>query len=259
MKSQKPTSLAKTSWEKVNTWYDGAVGQDGHYYHKNVILPKLLKSWNLEKKEGAVLDLACGQGVLARHLPENISYVGVDASSSLIQAAKQYDLNKNHQYLVGDITKPLKIEKNSFTHAIILLALQNLESPAFAIRNAAEALKKGGLLTLVINHPYFRIPRQTSWGIDEARKIQYRRLDCYMTTLKIPIQTHPGKPKSIAGTFSYHWPLHEMTGWLSKNGLFIENIEEWCSDKKSTGSKAKMEDRARDEFPLFMMIQARKL
>jgi hypothetical protein len=38
----------------------------------------------------------------------------------------------------------------------------------------------------------------------------------------------------------------------------IEKIEEWVSDKKSTGPMAKMEDRARDEIPMFMAILATK-
>ena len=45
---------------------------------------------------------------------------------------------------------------------------------------------------------------------------------------------------------------------LFDNGFCIENIEEWISDKKSTGSKAYIEDKARKEFPLFMTIVARK-
>jgi ubiquinone/menaquinone biosynthesis C-methylase UbiE len=254
-----PMKSSKTSWEKVNAWYDQTVGEEGHYFHRNIIFPNLLKAWDFSVESPTFLDLACGQGVLARQLPKHIPYVGIDISPSLIQSAKQYDKNKLHEYLVADITKPLKVKKNFFSHAAIILALQNLESPSLAIQNAAQALKEGGELTLVINHPYFRIPRQSSWGIDEAKKIQYRRQDRYMTPLKIPIQTHPGAPKESTNTFSYHWPLSELTHWLCKNGLFIKRIDEWCSDKKSTGARAKMEDFARDEFPLFMVIRAKKM
>jgi hypothetical protein len=80
-----------------------------------------------------------------------------------------------------------------------------------------------------------------------------------MTPLKVPIQTHPGAPKDSTKTFSYHWPLSEITHWLYDNQFLIKTIEEWCSDKKSTGAKAKMEDFARREFPLFMMILAKKM
>lgn len=250
--------MSKTSWEKVKPWYDNAVGVDGHYYHKEVIFPKLLALWDLGKfKSPSVLDLACGQGVLARQLPEKIPYFGIDASPSLIKAAKLYDKNPHHEYLVNDITKPIKLEKN-FTHASIILALQNLEFPEKALKNASSLLKEDGVLSIVINHPYFRIPRQSSWGIDESKKTQYRRIDRYMSPLKIPIQAHPGKSKDSPQTLSYHWPLESISLWLKNQGFSIEIIEEWCSNKTSTGSKAKMENLARNEFPLFMLVQARK-
>ena len=248
----------ETSWEKVKPWYDQAVGQEGHYYHQEVILPKLLKHWNLDKcKSPAILDLACGQGVFARHIPSTIPYTGVDISPSLIKAAETYDKNPKHSYFVSDITKPIKME-GSFTHASIILALQNLEFPDRAIKNAAKYLVENGNFSMIINHPYFRIPRQTSWGIDEAKKMQYRRVDRYLSALKIPIQAHPGK-KDKTVTLSYHWSLESLTVWLKEAGFVITEIQEWCSNKTSTGSKAKMENTARNEFPLFMHISAKKV
>ena len=74
---------------------------------------------------------------------------------------------------------------------------------------------------------------------------------------EIPIVAHPGKKESEE-TWSFHYPLSAYSEMLFDNGFCIEKIEEWISDKKSTGSKAKMEDRARKEFPLFMAIIARK-
>lgn len=246
-----------SSWEKVKPWYDKIVGHEGHYYHKEIILPHLLNIWNFNA-DSSFLDLACGQGVLARAIPKNIPYLGIDVAPSLIRAAESYDKNPLHRYQVGDITKPIKNEKEQFSHAAILLALQNLEFPSRALQNASNLLKKGGVLSLVINHPYFRIPRQTSWGVDESKKIQYRRIDLYMSALKIPIQAHPGKMKDNSETVSYHWPFQDLVSWLKSAGFMIEDVKELCSKKTSTGPKAKMEDRARDEFPLFMHIIARK-
>lgn len=245
------------SWEKVKPWYDKIVGVEGHYYHKEIILPNLLKLWSFDETSSFV-DLACGQGVLARALPKNIPYLGIDKAPSLIRAAENYDKNSLHHYQVGDITKPLRSEMKPFSHGAIILALQNLEFPSRALQNASMLLKKNGVLSLVINHPYFRIPRQTSWEIDEIKKIQYRRIDLYMSSLKIPIQAHPGKARDIFETISYHWPLQDLVTWLKNANFLIEDIHEWCSNKISTGAKAKMENRSREEFPLFMHILSRK-
>ena len=79
-----------TSWEGVSQWYNQAVGKTGHYYHENVILPKLLTLFDIKKDStGSLLDLACGQGILSRHIPASFEYVGVDISPSLIASAKQ--------------------------------------------------------------------------------------------------------------------------------------------------------------------------
>jgi hypothetical protein len=34
-------------------------------------------------------------------------------------------------------------------------------------------------------------------------------------------------------------------------------MEEWISDKQSSGKFAKMENRSREEIPLFLLLQAR--
>jgi ubiquinone/menaquinone biosynthesis C-methylase UbiE len=243
----------KTSWESSAKWYDESVGEKGHYYHEHVILPNLLKLMELNKNS-KILDLACGQGILARHLPAGAFYLGIDIAPSLIKAAKE---RTKHSFLVKDVTKKLELSSADFTHATIILALQNIAQPLAVLSNAARHLSSKGKLFIVLNHPSFRIPRQSSWGIDEAKKLQYRRVDSYLSSLEIPIQTHPGKGNQVQ-TLSFHHPLMSFTKWLKEAGFGIVEIEEWISDKKSTGGRAKMENRAREEFPLFMTIVAQK-
>lgn len=252
-----PRKTTSTSWEPVSKWYSQSVGKDGHYYHQFVILPKLLKLLNLNDNSSLV-DLACGQGILARHIPEKVPYLGIDIAPSLIAEAKRLDKNPQHNYLVGDLAKPLKLEKQTFTHATMILALQNLAKPDSVFKQIAAILQPNGMFAMVINHPYFRIPRQSSWGVDENKKIQYRRVDLYLSEQKIPIQAHPSEGVQSSETWSFHYPLSTYIRWLNEAGFVIELLEEWCSDKKSEGKMAKMEDRSRAEFPLFMTLIARK-
>lgn len=247
----------KSSWEEVNKWYHHQVGEEGHYYHKNVILPAILPYF-AGKGDLSLLDLGCGQGILARALPPNFQYAGVDASPSLIQAAKSLNKTPKHQFFVGDATKKLSILKNDFTHAAIILALQNMEHQDKAIANAASHLQPGGKLLIVLNHPCYRIPRQSSWGVDELKKMQFRRIEKYMSPMKIPIQMHPGKKEKSEETWSYHHPLSAYALWLKQAGMVIEEIQELCSDKESNGKAAKMENRSREEIPMFLVFYASK-
>jgi len=248
----------KTSWESSAKWYDQTVKEKGHYYHEKVILPKLLPLLELDKtRDPSVLDLACGQGVFARSLPPKVTYAGVDISTSLIASAKKRGKNQNHQFFVGDLNKKLPLKKRDFSHAFIILALQNLENPEIAIQSAFAHLREKGKFLIVLNHPCFRIPRQTHWGFDEGKKCQYRRIDHYLSPLKIPIKTHPGKEKSEE-TWSFHRSLSFYTKCLREAGFVLLEMEEWVSDKKSTGSRAAMENRARKEIPLFLTLVAEK-
>jgi len=43
------------------------------------------------------------------------------------------------------------------------------------------------VLVIVLNHPCFRIPRQSGWGIDEKNKLQFRKVIKYMSPMEIPL------------------------------------------------------------------------
>jgi ubiquinone/menaquinone biosynthesis C-methylase UbiE len=248
--------MVNTSWQPVHHWYDSAVGEQGHYYHQHVVIPGVLRLLNLDHSSHLV-DLACGQGVLARHLPKQIQYLGLDSSSSLIKSAITQDKNPLHKYQIADITKPIPQVFPIFTHATIILALQNIADPQSVFTNASRILKSSGKLVIVINHPAFRIPRQSSWETDPQNHLQYRRINRYLSPLKIPITTHPGTESSPL-TWSFHIPISAYFSYLKQSGFLVETLEEWTSDKQSVGAAAKAENRARNEFPLFLAISAIK-
>ncbi len=249
----------ETSWENSASWYDTAVGSRGHYYHENVILPNIARLLEGKKeKELSVLDLACGQGVLERSLPSSTFYVGIDISKTLISLAKKRGGKKNRTFTVHDLSLPLTLSFPPFTHATCILAVQNMENPQELFRTAHRHLKEEGKFLLVLNHPCFRIPRQSHWAIDEAKKLQARKIDLYMSSLKIPIHTAPSQEDSST-TWSFHHPLSFYSKILKETGFVIEVVEEWCSDKRSSGAKASMENRSRREFPLFLTLVAKKV
>lgn len=249
--------MSKTSWSPVAKWYGDIVGEGGHYYHQHVILPRL-KQLLVPHAGESVLDVGCGQGVYARALPQRVFYTGIDASSALITQAKKLDESKDHAFFVADATRGLPVPSASYDHAVAILSLQNMQDAQGAITHIAQALKAGGDFCIVLNHPAFRIPRQSSWGKDEGNKVEYRRLNRYLTPLEIPINAHPGD-KSSPLTWSYHQPLEYYVKALRTAGMVIANLEEWTSDKISHGKAAKAENRARAEFPLFLALRAVKI
>jgi ubiquinone/menaquinone biosynthesis C-methylase UbiE len=248
--------MKSTSWSPVAKWYTGIVGDSGHFFHQNVILPGVKKLLD-PKPDESVLDVGCGQGVYARTLHFKVSYTGIDLAKELIVEAKKLDNDPAHQYFVADATKGIPVPAGSFDHAVCLLALQNMRDGTSAIMSASTSLKTDGDFVMVLNHPAFRIPRQSSWGIDEVNKLEYRRVNRYLSPLEIPINAHPGLKNSPL-TWSYHQPIEYYVKALKAAGLVITDLEEWASNKESVGKAAKAENRARREFPMFLAIRAVK-
>jgi ubiquinone/menaquinone biosynthesis C-methylase UbiE len=251
-----PKPSQNTSWHAVAPWYNKIVGTEGHYYHEHTVMPGALRLLDL-KPEDSLVDLGCGQGVLARNIQPISRYLGIDSAPALIAEAKKYNTEDSYTFEVKDISRPIPTAKPEFTHAAFILSLQNISDAQTAIQNAAQYLQKDGKLLLVLNHPSFRIPRQSGWGVDEKTKQQYRWINRYASPLKIPISMNPGKNNSNV-TWSFHHSLQDYSQMLTKSGFVITTIDEWTSDKESEGKAAKMENRARSEFPLFLCLVAKK-
>jgi hypothetical protein len=123
----------------------------------------------------------------------------------------------------------------------------------------SRALSPRGRLVIVMMHPCFRGPKETSWGWDEKEKIQYRRVDRYLLPRKSPIVTRPGID---AGTYTwtFHKPIEAYVKALRNAGLLIDALEEWPSHKTSTsGPRAHAENVSRKEIPMFLAIRAVKV
>ncbi len=246
-----------TSWENVGSWYDKIVGAKGSYYHQSIVFPRSLRLLQLDQAH-SVLDLGCGNGALARHLPKHIQYVGVDLSKDLIKKAQNYQVKTpaKKRFIVADATQKLPIQ-DTFDRATYILSLQNMDPLQNAIQTAYTHLNDGGRLVLVLNHPCFRIPRQSTWIVNREKKWQSRCIHAYMQPMKIPIFMRPSAGQEEV-TYSFHRSISDYTKALSSQGFTILDMEEWVSDKTSTGPLAKMENRARENFPLFLAIVAEK-
>jgi ubiquinone/menaquinone biosynthesis C-methylase UbiE len=245
-----------TSWEKSADWYDRIIGERGSELYRSVVLPGALRLIAPRRGE-RVLDLGCGQGVFSRALAEKgCEVTGVDLSPSLIAKARSYPSRHPVRFLVRDGAELEGL--GEFDAVSAILSLQNMEHFEKVCAACVRALRPGGRMLWVMNHPAFRIPRQSAWGQDEQRKIQYRRVDAYATEMRIPIVMHPGR-KDSEETVSFHRSLAALMGPAFASGFVLAGLDEWFSDKQSQpGPRARAENRARQEFPLFLALLWKK-
>ncbi|MFA7235263.1 MAG: class I SAM-dependent methyltransferase [Phycisphaeraceae bacterium] len=275
-------SPAKTSaWSHVADWYDQLVGDEGSEYQREIIFPNVLRLLQPQPAD-RILDIACGQGAFCRLLHERgLPHVtGIDAAPPLIRAAcdrsqtspptpRQSESSipgasaasgSAIQYHTGDARDLKKIPDASFTAITCILAIQDIDPIQPVFDSVARCLTSGGgggRFIIAMMHPCFRAPKTSSWGWQD-HDIQFRRIDGYLIPRKHPIITHPGLDKT-RHTWTYHRPLQTYIKALAKAGFLIDALEEYPSHKKSQpGPRAKAENSARQEIPMFLALRAVK-
>ncbi|PKQ03993.1 MAG: class I SAM-dependent methyltransferase [Alphaproteobacteria bacterium HGW-Alphaproteobacteria-11] len=248
------------SWDAVAGWYLGWAGAEGSRHHRELAIPALMALLAPERGE-SILDIGCGAGALAPTvLAAGAHYTGIDKSPRLVAHGRKHH-GRDARLLVGDATRLSAIAAlapGGFAAAAFLLSVQDIDPLDAALRSAAWALRPGGRLVMLMTHPCFHIPRQSGWGWDEGRALQYRRIDSYLTPLDVPMQEYDqGNGKGKPGvTRSYHRPLGAYVSTLATSGFVIDAVVEVPAGSSAEEGKALR--RARREIPLFLALRARR-
>jgi len=244
-----------TSWGKVADWYHDLLEEGKGTHQEEVILPNLIRAMDMKKGE-IVLDLACGTGYFAREFAKSGAKIhACDISPELVSIAKE-NSPEEISFFVCAADNISAMAKDSIDKISIVLAIQNIENLNGVLNECSRILKPNGQLYIVMNHPAFRIPQKSSWAFDEKTNSQYRKIDGYMFEGKSFIEMHPGL-RTKEQTISFHRPLQVYFKALRKNGFCVTSLEEWISKKKSQpGPRAAAENKARKEFPMFLLLEA---
>ncbi len=247
----------KTDWDNVAAWYDKELETNTDSYQAKVIAPNLLRIIAPKKGE-IVLDLACGQGYFTRLISNTGALVtGVDLSKELIVIAKEKSPSISYNVASSENTG---LKKESVDTVITVLAFENIKKIDETVAEIQRVLKKEGRFILVMLHPAFRIPQHADWGFDTKKDLQYRRVDKYLSEIKIDIELNPHKGQKNVISTTFHRPLQWYMKIFKKHGFAMTGMEEWISHKKSeVGPRQKAEDAARKEFPMFITLELKKL
>lgn len=116
-----------------------------------------------------ILDAACGDGMLWRHLSTRHHYVGSDFSARPLARASRYH---PAEYFRADLNR-LPFASESFDLVVTLQALQYLEHPERAVDEIHRVLGRGGhFLLSVPNDNSFKYRRQ---GVPAVQLCRFRR------------------------------------------------------------------------------------
>lgn len=267
-RTSRPESEARatTSWDPVANWYTRWIGTEGSDYHRSLAIPAVLELLRPRPDE-VVADIGCGAGILLPSLPEDVRYIGIDASPRLLAAARQrYGRRRReagrareNRFVLADSARlqaSPELKTQSADAVVFMLSIQDMEPLDDVLAGAAWLLKESGRLVILMMHPCFRVPRQSGWGWDDGRRLQYRRVDAYLSPRAVPVRPiAKGKPGSIK---AYHLPLEAYVNGLVDAGFRIERFAEIPAYPAiaRTGNRAKAENRANSEIPLFLALRA---
>jgi SAM-dependent methyltransferase len=208
-----------------------------------------------------LLDVGCGQGVLAEPVSATgASYVGVDGSPKLIEAARRRH-GRTGRFVVGDAralhTIP-ELAEAPFDAAVFLLSIQDMDPLEQIFAGLSQVLAARARVVLLMTHPAFRQARHAGWGFDEGRKITYRRVDSYLTPMAVPMKSLGGGPP----TRSFHRRISTYVNELAAAGFVTDAMLELPDlppeRRPGRGAPKGGVDAARagQEIPIFLVLRA---
>lgn len=250
-------------WDKVADWYAEYVGSPRNDLLDEVVNPGVQRLLDAQPGQ-VVLDVACGEGALARLLGrDGVRVLGIDASEKLIALAQEQGTDDTRFVVADARALSANAEIPQVDHACCVLALMNIDPIKPVLEGMRAHVRPGGRVVVVVLHPAFRSPRRSSWGWegkDSRTQKQHRRVEAYLSEEAIKIVMNPGQVASGARavtTTTYVRPMQSYINAMSGAGLLVDAMEEWASPRVSEpGPRAAEENRARREFPMFLAIRA---
>lgn len=146
-------SVLTSPYDAIATWYDEGIRRGGSIH--DLVLPGLFELIG-STRGSTICDLACGQGVLARHLAgQGAHVVGVDLSAELLQIAhrEEYAHPLGITYLHDDAQHLHRLADASFDGMVCNLALMDIADLAQAAATIWRILRPGGWFVFALLHP----------------------------------------------------------------------------------------------------------
>jgi len=247
----------KTTWDKLaSSWISPEAEEEYHHTHK--ILPNVYRMLDAQKNE-KILDVACGEGTVARYLAKlGAKVTGIDISKMIDRAIERENKDKLGIRFFKLNAEELnrKFEGVKFDKIVCNMALMDIAELKTTINNISDVLKENGIFVMSITHPAFAWPTCTSIRVPSGSQ---RNED----KVRVVLNYFDERP-----TLVYYWldtPSLYFPRTISTyvNELIKNNLEiiEMCEPKASEELVEKFPRNAYlddDIFPDFLIVKAKK-
>jgi ubiquinone/menaquinone biosynthesis C-methylase UbiE len=235
------------SWDTIADWYAERLrsGSAMHDFARDCLLRRLP-----ERLAGLrVLDLGCGEGIVARAVAaRGASVVGIDPSPRMIEHALDAERSRpsGTRFSVDDGCTLSTVGTGSVEWVTAGLSLNNVPDLDAALSAVRRVLVPGGGLVFTVPHPCFEAPHAT-WT--EAGDGTVRRV---VGDYLAEGFWRSGNPEGARRAGNQHRKLSTYLTALIRHGFRTEAVEEPTPDADVIAAQPQ-----RAGLPPFMVLQAR--
>jgi SAM-dependent methyltransferase len=227
--------MSPGGWDEMAAWRDERSGDTGDLWHRALIDPTLLAVIG-EVRDLRILELACGNGYLARRLAGSgaRSVVGIDLSRPTIARALARERSdpRGVRFEVGDASHLAAFAAGAFDLVVANMALMDIEDLRGTVREVARVLVPDGRFVFSISHPCFDTDDRSMWVVERGiapdgtySDTVWRKVRGYRDEGKRPIPWAVPEGRTV-WTDAFHRTLSTYSGDLRDSGFVISRLEE---------------------------------
>lgn len=240
--------MTREGWEDIADWYHDLVA-GGSPTHQTALAALVALVPDVAGAE--VLDLACGQGLVARALARRGARVtGVDLTQRLLEHAAGStppELAGRITWLHDDAQVLASLDEASFDGVACNLALMDIPDLDAVLGQTSRVLRPGGWLVFTLTHPCFLAPH-ASWTTKDpetASRVIHNYLD----------ERHwrSDNPEGVRRVGAYHRTISTYLNVLIDQGFVLERVREPAADDQLAAVVPPYR-----RIPAFMAIRARR-
>jgi SAM-dependent methyltransferase len=206
---------------------------EGNAFHRHLVAPAVERLLSPQPGE-TILDVACGNGLVARRLAElGAQVVATDVSERFLQRARARTTRhaeriEYRQLDATDERQLLALGRRRFDAAVCTMALMDIPTIQPLLSALSHLLKRGGRFVFAVPHPCFN-----SSGVSMLAEQEDRGGELVLgyalkvaDYLDVPPQKGAGMPGEPAPHYYFHRPLSVLFAAGFAAGLVLDGLEE---------------------------------
>jgi SAM-dependent methyltransferase len=221
-------------WDRKAAFWDSLMGAEGNAFYRTVVRPAQNRLLALQWTE-VVLDVACGNGLVARELSRVASRViACDVSAEMIARARArsiVDGITNVDYAVVDATDERALRAlggGKFDAAVCSMALMDIPEIEPLFRALRVLLTPAGRFVFTLMHPCFnQRGAQMVEELDEHEGRPAPRFSIKVNEyLDVPVRRGMGARGEPEPHYYFHRTLSRLLGAAFAAGFVLDALEE---------------------------------